>query len=46
MVTIDNVKHTVEPDYPDLGKCGHLHKADIKPWSRIASNLPTMNTHL
>ena len=37
---------TVEPVYPDPGKCGHLYKADIKPWSRIAFHLPTLSTHL
>ena len=37
---------TVEPVYPDPGKCGHLHKADAKLWSRIASHLPTLSTHL
>ena len=39
-------ENTVEPVYPDPGKCGHLHKADAKPWSRIASYLPTLSTHL
>ena len=32
--------YTVEPVYPDPGKCGQLRKMDTKPWSRIASHLP------
>ena len=42
----ETISYTVEPVYLDSGKCEHLHKADAKSWSQIASYLPTLSTHL
>ena len=39
-LTLSNRGNTVEPVYLDL------ENADTNPWSRIASHLPTLSTHL